>query len=54
MDSIEINGTKYLVIAERPFTHNGARRKELTLRLPKGRRFYHAVVYENGAVSEVA
>lgn len=54
MDSIEINGIAYLVLRVKPFTHKGYERKELFLSRPKGRRVYVAVVYENGAVSEVA
>lgn len=52
MVSIEIGGIKYLVVGVKAFTHKGAERKELTLRRLNGRRTYHAVVYENGAVSE--
>ena len=45
-----INGTMYKLISSK-ILPNG--RTELKLQRPNGRRFYFAVVYENGAISEV-
>lgn len=53
MQTIEIRGQVYEVVARKAFVHNGKQREELKLRKPKGRRFYFAVVYENGSVSSV-
>lgn len=46
---IQISGVTYNVIGAKAI-NNG--RTELKLQRPAGRRFYFAVVYENGAVSE--
>lgn len=51
---IEINSVTYNIVGAKVFNHNGAQRTELKRQRPKGRRFYFAVVYENGAISEVA
>ncbi|WP_166642715.1 hypothetical protein [Methylocaldum gracile] len=53
MNVININGIHYIVVSEKPFSHNGKQRTVLTLRLPKGKRHYEAVIYENGSISEV-
>lgn len=47
--TIQIGGITYSVIGSKAIQ---AGRTELKLRRPNGRRFYFAVVYENGAVSE--
>lgn len=52
MNTIEINGTTYNLISAVEVTGKPGR-KELKLQKPNGRRFYFAVVYENGSMSEV-
>ncbi len=47
-----IGGITYEVVAVAQFLHNGARREEITLRRPNGKRAYHAVRYEDGSLSE--
>ncbi len=47
---MNINGITYNLISTKHLI-NG--RTELKLQRPNGRRFYFAVVYENGATSEV-
>ena len=54
MTTINISGQQYQVISTKQFAHNGQQRTELKLRKPNGRRFYFAVVYEDGSISEVA
>lgn len=51
MKTIQINGTTYNVIGSKEVTGKPGR-KELKLQRQNGRRFYFAVVYENGAISE--
>lgn len=46
---VNINGIDYKVVSTQEV---GNGRKELKLQRPNGRRFYFAVVYENGAISE--
>ena len=53
MATIEISGITYNLISAKEIAGKQGR-KELKLQRPNGRRFYFAVVYENGAVSEVA
>lgn len=50
MNTIEISGITYNVIGSKAI---GSGRIELSMKRPNGRRVYFAVVYENGAVSEV-
>ena len=50
MKTVRIDGITYNVIATSPIT-SFANRYALTLQRPKGRRFYFAVRYENGAIS---
>ena len=50
---ITVDGITYEVTAIRTVDVNGAQRHELTLRRPKGTKRYFAVVYENGAMSDV-
>lgn len=52
MATIEINGITYNLISASPIAGKPGR-KELKLQRPKGRRYYFAVVYENGLMSEV-
>lgn len=47
---MNINGVTYTLISK---TEIRAGRFELKLQRPKGKRFYFAVVYENGSMSEV-
>jgi hypothetical protein len=49
MTTIQISGITYNVIGSKEIK---AGRTELKLQRPNGRRFYFAVVYENGTVSE--
>lgn len=49
---IEISGVTYIILGQREFSRKGAQRTELSLRKPNGRKVFHAIVYENGAVSE--
>ena len=51
MNTIQINGTTYNVIGSKEVAGKPGR-KELKLQRPNGRRFYCAVVYENGAIGE--
>jgi hypothetical protein len=53
MDTINISGQEFVVINKKPFVKDGKLRMELKLRKPKGRKLFHAVVYENGAISSV-
>lgn len=53
MKTVESNGIIYNVIASKDFDRNGKTRQELTLKRPKGKRLYFAVVYENGVISGV-
>ena len=50
MNTIEISGITYNLISTKEIR---AGRTELKLQRPNGRRFYFAVVYENGTMSEV-
>ena len=50
METVRIDGITYNVIATSPIKAF-ANRYALTLQRPKGRRFYFAVRYENGAIS---
>jgi hypothetical protein len=47
---ISIHGTTYVLISAKTLA-NG--RTELSVRLPRGKKIGYAVVYENGATSEV-
>lgn len=50
---ITVDGQRYIVLAEKPFKGpNGEQRKMLSVKRPKGRREYFAIVFENG-VTEV-
>ena len=51
MNTIEINGTTYNLISAKNIAGKPGR-KELKLQRPNGRRFYFAVMYENGAIGE--
>ena len=53
-NQIEISGIVYNVVSAKDFKHNNGSRTDLKLQRPNGRRFYFAVVYENGTISEVA
>ena len=53
MTTININGTEFNLISVKAFEHKGEQRKELKLQKPNGRRFYFAVLYANGSMSEV-
>lgn len=50
MEAININGVTYNVVGSKAIKLG---RTELKLKRPNGRRFYFAVVYENGQISEV-
>lgn len=50
MTQIKIDGITYNLIGEKPVAGRPGR-KELKLQRPKGRRYYYAVVYENGSMS---
>jgi hypothetical protein len=50
VNTIQISGITYEVVSIKAFGDKG--RKEMKLRRPNGRRFYFAVVYENGSISE--
>ncbi len=50
METVRINGIVYNVIAKKPIPQF-ANRYSLTLQRPNGRRFYSAVQYSNGALS---
>ena len=52
MNSIEINGVTYNLIGSKSIASKPGR-KELKLQRPNGRRFYFAVMYENGVIGEV-
>ena len=52
MNTIQISGVTYNLIAATEIAGKPGR-KELKLQRPNGRRFYFAVVYENGTMSEV-
>lgn len=54
MEQIKIQGITYNVIRTREFEHNGHKRLALFLRRANGKRVYHAVKYETGAVSAVS
>jgi hypothetical protein len=51
MTTIQINGITYNLIGAKEVAGKPGR-KELKLQRPNGRRFYFAVQYENGAISE--
>lgn len=50
---MEIDGIAYVVVSVKNFTHNEKNREWITLRRPKGKRFYYVVRYENGSLSRV-
>ena len=50
---IQIDGITYDVTGIMTFDFNGKQRHELRLRRPNGTKRYFAVVYENGAMSDV-
>ncbi|MGL4575796.1 MAG: hypothetical protein ACRCV9_13515 [Burkholderiaceae bacterium] len=50
MNTMQISGITYIVVGSTVLERG---RTEIKLRRQKGRRFYFAVVYENGSVSEV-
>lgn len=54
MQTIVIGGVKYEIVRTKEFEHGGCVRTAMFLRRPAGKRIYHAVRYENGAVSEVS
>lgn len=49
MNIINIDGQDFVLISTKDFGVNG--RIELKLRKPKGRKFFFAVVYEDGSIS---
>jgi hypothetical protein len=51
MQTIKIGGVEYEIVRTREFQHDGVVRTAMFLRRPAGKRIYHAVRYENGAVS---
>ena len=53
MQTIKIGGVGYEIVRTREFQHDGVVRTAMFLRRPAGKRIYHAVRYENGAVSDV-
>lgn len=53
MQSIKIGGVEYKIVRTREFKHDGRVRTAMFLRRPSGKQIYHAVRYENGAVSSV-
>lgn len=54
MGTITVNGTTYIVVAVREFSHKGEVREAITVRLPRGKKLGEVVRYENGLLSEVA
>jgi hypothetical protein len=50
METIKIDGITYNVIKTAPIKEF-AGRYSMTLQRPKGKRYYFAVKYENGAIS---
>lgn len=50
---ITIKGKQYVIVKETLFEVYDALRTEFCLRLPKGRKLFYAVRYENGEFSEV-
>lgn len=53
MQTIRIGGVQYEIVRTREFKHGSDTRTAIFLRRPAGKRIYHAVLYENGAVSGV-
>jgi hypothetical protein len=53
MNTITINETEYTVTAVREFSHNGATRHAISVRLPRGRKIGEVVRYENGLFGDV-
>lgn len=50
---MNINGKQYIVLGEKKFSHKGNLRTEISLKLPRGKKIYYVVVYEDGSMSEV-
>ena len=53
MSTITINGTEYVITAIRSFSHKGATRQAISVRLPRGKKIGEVVCYENGNFGEV-
>ncbi len=50
---MNINGKQYIVLGEKKISHASGERKEISLKLPRGKKTYYVVVYANGTISEV-
>lgn len=48
-----IDGITYIVVSQKPFTHNGMARVAIGLRRPNGKKLYEVVRYEDGTMSAV-
>jgi len=53
METVTIDGIKYIIHSTREFVFAGSVRHELFMRRPKGKRFYAVVRYENGTYGSV-
>lgn len=53
MQTIRIGGVQYEIVRTREFKHGSDTRTAMFLRRPAGKRIYHVVRYENGALSAV-
>lgn len=53
MQTIRIGGVQYEIVRTREFKHGSDTRTAIFLRRPAGKRIYHVVWYENGALSAV-
>jgi len=52
-NEMNINGKQYIVLGEKKIGHASGERKEISLKLPRGKKIYYVVVYANGTMSEV-
>ncbi len=53
MKSLTLGGIKYEVVAEKPYEYQGKNRVAITMKRPRGKRFYHVIRYETGFYSGV-